>query len=385
MVLLVIGLIAAWSFSEIDSADYWVAHTHQVIEQSQQLQFNIKNADGLARAYLLEPVPAARTAFDETVREIPGQFNTLKTMTKDNGAQQESLVALEPMLHERVTDLAAGMDLRDKSGLAPAEKLREENQKKRLSTRIQAQCTAIEDEEKRLLADREEIRHSRKNEALAGMAVSSILILIALLIGPVALNASTKRLMESESSLEASAAELRRLSGRLITSQEDERRRIARNLHDDLSQSLAYLSMDLGRLAEDVSDPALPERLQRLKKKAGDTADLARTISHDLHPSTLDDLGLSSALEEYCAEFQDRTGIVTTLEFRNGAEQTNGAVSKMRLLRCRRGAAQYWPSMPVLQGRLSSSKRERTVCAPRLLMTDRESTKKRLTSMRELV
>jgi len=327
-VLLVNGLIAAWSFSEIDSADYWVTHTHQVLEQSQQLQFNVKNADALARAYLLEPVPAARTAFNETVHEIPGQFAALKALTTDNGAQELRLSALEPMLRERITDLAAEMDLRDKSGLAAAEKLREQNQQKHLSPRIQLVCTTIEAEERRLLAEREETRHTRKIEALVGMAASLVLILVALSIGHVEVSASTKQLIEADRSLEASAAELRRLTGCLLTSQEDERRRIARNLHDDLSQNLAYLSMDLGRLAEAGAGAAQPERLLRLKKKAGDTAALARAISHELHASTLDDLGLSSALEEHCAEFEERTGIATSLEFRNGADPTDSEVSR---------------------------------------------------------
>lgn len=327
-VLLVDCLIVASSFREISSADYWVAHTHEVIEQSQQLQFDLRNADALARAYLLEPLPAARTVFDETDREVPGHFATLMSMTEDNGAQQQRLAALEPLLHERITDLSAEMDLRDKSGLAAAEKLREANQQKHLSSRIQAVGTAIETEERRLLAEREGIRHKRLTEALAGTAISSILILAALLVGPMEVIASAKRLMEADRSLEASATELRRLTGRLITSQEDERRRIARNLHDDLGQNLAYLAIDLGRLAEGVADRALLERLQRLKKKASDTAHLVRATSHELHPSTLDDLGLPAALEEQCAEFEERTGIATHLEVRNDAENTDSEVSR---------------------------------------------------------
>lgn len=327
-VLLVNCLIVAWSFREINSADYWVAHTHEVIEQSQHLQFDLKNADALARSYLLEPVPAARTAFDEAAREVPSRFAALQSMTWDNGGQQQRLAALEPMLHERVTDLAAAMDLLDKSGLAAAEKLREANQQKHLSARTQAASTVIETEERRLLSEREKIRHVRLIEALAATAVSSILLLAALLVGPVEVNASTKRLMEADRSLVASAAELRRLTGRLITTQEDERRRIARNLHDDLNQNLAYLAIDLGRLAERPADPALPERLLRLKKKAGDTADLVRAISHELHPSTLDDLGLLTALEEYCAEFEERTGIATSLDISNAEVHTDSEVSR---------------------------------------------------------
>jgi signal transduction histidine kinase len=232
------------------------------------------------------------------------------------------------MLQERVADLVAVMNLRDKSGLAGAQQFFQAKiQQKHLSARMQDVSTAIEAEEKRLLSDRESIRHARVIEALAGTAASLILIWIALLVGPVQLSASVKRLMEADRALEASAAELRHLTGRLITSQEDERRRIARNLHDDLNQNLAYLAMDIGRLAEHTADPALPEQLLRLKKRAVDSAALVRTISHELHPSALDDLGLPVALEEYCAEFEERTGIATTLECRNIPEQLSSELS----------------------------------------------------------
>jgi signal transduction histidine kinase len=326
-VLLVHGLVAAWSFGEINAADHWVTHAHAVIEQTQQVQLDLRNADALATAYLLDPNPTARTGFDETVHEIPGQFAALQTMTKNNSGEQQRLAALGPMLNERETDLAAEMDLRDRSGIAVAEKLREENRLKHLESRIETACATIEAVERQLLAEREKIRHKRLIEAFAGMGLSSALILAALLIGPAEVSSTTKRLMEADRSLRSSAAELRRLTRRLITAQEDERRRIARNLHDDLSQNLAYFAMDLGRVAGTAEEPALRERLLQLKMKAGDTADLARAISRELHASTLDDLGLPAALEEQCTEFQQRTGIATKLDIRNVPDHPDSEVS----------------------------------------------------------
>lgn len=327
LLLIMNGMIAAWSFQEIDSADYWVTHTHEVIEESEHLEFDLRSADAIVRAEILRPSSTARPAFDAAVREVLQHFVSLKSMTGDNASQQKILTALEPQLHQRISDLTDIMELREKSGMGPAEALREKNQDKGLSGQLQTATTSIETEERHLLAQREQERRKRQDDALVGMALSSALLLIALLVGPLAVNASTKRLMAADRALEASEEELRRLAGRLLTSQEDERRRIARNLHDDLSQSLAYLSMDLGRLAEKAGDPGLPERLLRLKKKAADTANLARTISHDLHASTLEDLGLAAALEESCQEFEERTGIVTRAEFRNIGEDINTDVA----------------------------------------------------------
>jgi PAS domain S-box-containing protein len=105
--------------------------------------------------------------------------------------------------------------------------------------------------------------------------------------------------------------DLRTLAGRLMTAQDDERRRIARDLHDDLSQKLAYLAMDLGKLANKPTSQEMLDSLRGLQRRAGDAAETVRHISHQLHPSILDDIGLEAALEQYCEEFEERSAIRT--------------------------------------------------------------------------
>ena len=105
--------------------------------------------------------------------------------------------------------------------------------------------------------------------------------------------------------------ELRTLAGRLMTVQDDERRRIARDLHDDLSQKLAYLAMDLGKLASKPTSQEMLDHLRGLQNRARDAAETVRHISHQLHPSILDDIGLEAALEQYSEEFEERSGIRT--------------------------------------------------------------------------
>lgn len=114
--------------------------------------------------------------------------------------------------------------------------------------------------------------------------------------------------------------DLRALAGRLMTAQDDERRRIARDLHDDLSQQLAFLAMDLGKLATKPSAKELGLDLRPLQLRAADAAESVRRISHQLHPSILDDIGLEAALEQYCEEFQRRSGIDTRFSSRNVPE-----------------------------------------------------------------
>ncbi len=108
----------------------------------------------------------------------------------------------------------------------------------------------------------------------------------------------------------ASKSDLERLAGLLITSQEDERKRVARELHDDLSQRLAALAIDAGRLerlASNVNED-LRAGFERLKRQVAALSDDIHGISRRLHPALLEDLGLETAIEVEARAFFDRGG-----------------------------------------------------------------------------
>jgi len=94
----------------------------------------------------------------------------------------------------------------------------------------------------------------------------------------------------------------RQLAGRLIASQEEERQRIARELHDDLSQELALLNIEIDRMADDVKAGQLRDRLQRMSNRAGAIASDVHHLSHELHPSRLQTMGLVAAIRSLCRD-----------------------------------------------------------------------------------
>ena len=101
------------------------------------------------------------------------------------------------------------------------------------------------------------------------------------------------------------------MSGRLIEAQENERSRIARELHDDYAQRLAMLALDLETLAETAGDSSIEVRQQLLElfdRVSVLGADL-HSLSHGLHSSTLERLGLVAGLKVFCKEFAGQTGI----------------------------------------------------------------------------
>jgi len=98
------------------------------------------------------------------------------------------------------------------------------------------------------------------------------------------------------------------LSGRLIDAQEEERKRIARELHDDYNQRLAMLAIDLERLAEDDGEAAIEsdQYLRELSNRASELGADLHSLSHSLHPSTLRILGLVAAIKAFCEEFEEQ-------------------------------------------------------------------------------
>lgn len=127
------------------------------------------------------------------------------------------------------------------------------------------------------------------------------------------------RVQQTLALLQRHQKELRALAGRLITIQEEERRRLSRELHDEANQKLAMLAFDVDRLSQQL--PPDPEEvrgelrllLERISKLAGDI----RGLAHHLHPSILDHLGVVSAIHAYIDEFGKREGIKLSFEAKN--------------------------------------------------------------------
>ena len=119
---------------------------------------------------------------------------------------------------------------------------------------------------------------------------------------------------ELEKMVDHRTAELRRLSGRLLTMQDDERRRMARELHDGLGHELVAAKLMIELILQQAPDGMK----EMVASQASETIDRAiqqiRSMSHLLHPPLLDEVGLLSALRWYTDGLSSRSGIQTLLE-----------------------------------------------------------------------
>jgi signal transduction histidine kinase len=129
-------------------------------------------------------------------------------------------------------------------------------------------------------------------------------------------NELESRVEERTLQLQRAHETLRVLSGRLIKAQDDERRRVARELHDSAGQYLSAIQMNLSAIAREFTGKS-----ESLRARLDDSIELVdrctseiRTLSYLLHPPLLDELGLTSALSWYVEGFSKRSGIEVTFD-----------------------------------------------------------------------
>ncbi len=115
--------------------------------------------------------------------------------------------------------------------------------------------------------------------------------------------------------LEKQQKELRLLAAQLLTAQEEERRRISRDLHDDVNQRLALLSLKIQTARNGLPDSHLvTPMIQEIYESVANLSDDIRHLAYQYHPSILDDLGLGTALRSLCEDFAKWEGVSVTWE-----------------------------------------------------------------------
>lgn len=143
---------------------------------------------------------------------------------------------------------------------------------------------------------------ARTRETLLGLAAVAVVAALAVFAGGLALNISEQRQADRK---------LKALAHRVVSSQEEERTRVSRELHDHICQVLVSIKYQFElvghRLAHPGSEPviSLDNEITALSRAIGEV----RRISHDLRPALLDDLGLPAALEHIADEVAQRTGM----------------------------------------------------------------------------
>jgi two-component system NarL family sensor kinase len=151
---------------------------------------------------------------------------------------------------------------------------------------------------------------------IAGIAIASILVIA---LSGLALNISEYRVAD---------AKLKVLAQRVVRSQEDERARLSRDLHDGISQWLVSIKLQIeSGIVKLSGHAAQPESARvsfdRAASQLNDVLGEVRRISHDLRPALLDDLGLTAALDHLCHEFSEHSSLPVQFASHGKADQVS--------------------------------------------------------------
>ena len=144
------------------------------------------------------------------------------------------------------------------------------------------------------------------------VVIAQLLLIAGLLRQRARLRSADNTIRASEASLRTSYDRIRQMAGRLINAQEAARADIARDLHDDVCQKLAYVAIGVNTLRTgtgNIADPETQRVFDDLDREMDNTFDGIRRLSHDLHPATLRLLGLAPALRAHCSEVAKRQGV----------------------------------------------------------------------------
>ena len=185
-------------------------------------------------------------------------------------------------------------------------------------------------DEKRVQESSQEIIDARHDAAQRLMLMLGLGVFLCVLVATISIRHAEHLEQKAElhyAAVEEARGEMQRLSARLLEVEEDGRRQLARELHDEIGQSLALLQIEISHAqAAAIGQPSgLRERLQRARAMAEETVQTVRDISVLLRPALLDDLGLVPALQFQIEHFQRRSGIACEFVEENVADQLSDA------------------------------------------------------------
>jgi signal transduction histidine kinase len=304
IVLVVIAIAADFVTVRYASSEDWVSHTEQVSTSLTRLSSDLASAEAARLAFVSSHDPVELPLFDESARRIPIDLSTLHRLTADNPPQQERIERVRSLIEQRLGLLAESINL------AKANAAGEQVQQQTLTL----SGAALTQELHGILdrAQKEEARRLQQSETISDKTYRwERFVLSAAFVVTIFILAATfwTLLMELKERRQAEEV-VRQLSGRLLKIQDDERRRIARELHDSLGQSLAGLKMNLDHvLSRSANGPVQRELIETCVELAQQSIDETRTLSYLLHPPLLDEFGFSSAAKWYIEGFVKRSKI----------------------------------------------------------------------------
>ena len=288
----------------------------------QDLQRSVLDAESSQRGYLLIGRGEYLQPYTQAVDDIAGQLSALDAYYAGDPETATVLARLRAAIETKLSELALTIRLHDEGRRDASARIVLSDIGREQMVVIRTMSTRLlEHESRRFAAGRADLYAtlSLARVGVAALSMASVLALFFYLRQTAALRRQQldlKRIVQAERDrLEVEVgqrtAQLTELTRHLLTAREDERNRLARDLHDELGALLTSAKLDAARVRSRLagSAPEALERLEHLVQTLNSSIALGRRIVEDLRPSTLSNLGLVATLEILAREFGNQSGI----------------------------------------------------------------------------
>ncbi|MFC5478913.1 CHASE3 domain-containing protein [Massilia suwonensis] len=320
-ILLVNGIFLLRNLDGLKAANSLQDQTTKVTDELQHLNLLVTDAESNLRGYFLSDSPSYLGSVQGAPVQIDQQLRKLSVLLADNPSQQKNLAQLRTLVERQLRMMNEALTIYRDGGLkeiltitgAPSEGDSDE---------IRLQVVIMLSEQNELLNARSAAFYGQYRHAvILGMGINAAAIVVLLLFYQLVQRSFTARaraehaLQLANEQLESTVArrteQLSVLSRHLIHVSEEEKSKLARELHDEMGANLTAIGLDLASLSEQLraSRPDLAPMLARARATLVDTVQLKRRIVEDLRPSLLDNLGLAAALQSYCEDYARVTGL----------------------------------------------------------------------------
>ena len=307
--LLLSSCFAYFAFTRMDASQGWVHHTRDVQNALAQFSMATARAGRLRSEYVDSGDDSLLQQQAQVVGQIRNTAAAIQRLTADDAQQQSNSRKLAELKEQRIALLERAIDLKKSGKSTPAAQAAISRQSLATAESCDVILQRMYDSEQQLLSERQ-ARASRFAQLTAAILITSLFLALVLFL------VHHHLLVEQVAGRSRAELAQRTLSAKVLTLQDEERRKFARELHDSVGQHLAAVKMAISVLQKKYpSDTALQDCIKLLDDSISET----RTISHLLHPPLLDEAGLNSASRWFVEGFGKRSGIDVNLDIHDGA------------------------------------------------------------------
>jgi len=304
----------------------WVAYTLEVMEKTRSVDNLIRAAEAAKRSYLMIANQPALDDFASAKAAMPKELEALRFLTAENPAQLAHVTDLRAMIEDMLFEMERVMVLARINGRDEALASVDVEQDYINMERIRKLTSEMMRNEEQLLSARRAIASDSVISARISLAVSTLFILALLFGFHTLIQRHILKLRRTEEALatlnlrleeriDERTRALSSLSRHLFSVREDEKKKIARELHDEFGSNLTAINMDVSMVRDKLAgrEGTLAARLERVVQLVSETGAFMQRIVTGLRPSLLDTLGLEPALEAHVDEFSRHAGLDVAL------------------------------------------------------------------------